>query len=64
MVGFKPMSIPPAAAVKFMGAGIPVDLITFPLDTTKARWPIQGEIKQAKVAEATKYKGLFSGTRP
>ncbi|XP_075592675.1 dicarboxylate carrier UCP2 [Balearica regulorum gibbericeps] len=33
MVGFKPPEVPPTAAVKFLGA----DVVTFPLDTAKAR---------------------------
>ena len=46
MVGFKATEVPPTATVKFLGAGTAAciaDLITFPLDTAKARLQVRDE---------------------
>ncbi|CAB1421991.1 unnamed protein product [Pleuronectes platessa] len=65
MVGFKPVDVPPSAAVKFLGAGTAAcfaDLLTFPLDTAKVRLQIQGEAIASSAAgngSAVKYRGVF-----
>lgn len=44
MVGFRPVDVPPTAAVKFIGAGTAAciaDLVTFPLDTAKVRLQVR-----------------------
>lgn len=44
MVGFRPVDVPPTAAVKFIGAGAAAciaDLVTFPLDTAKVRLQVR-----------------------
>ncbi|KAK1168189.1 mitochondrial uncoupling protein 2-like [Huso huso] len=63
MVGFKPIDVPPTAAVKFIGAGTAAciaDLVTFPLDTAKVRLQLQGECKSAGASvTSVRYSGVF-----
>ncbi|XP_062870904.1 mitochondrial uncoupling protein 2 [Trichomycterus rosablanca] len=62
MVGFKPVDVPPTAAVKFVGAGTAAciaDLFTFPLDTAKVRLQIQGETAGTVNVSSVKYRGVF-----
>ncbi|KAG2457378.1 mitochondrial uncoupling protein 2 [Polypterus senegalus] len=63
MVGFKPVDVPPTAAVKFIGAGTAAciaDLVTFPLDTAKVRLQIQGENQSlTSNMKSVKYNGVF-----
>lgn len=58
MVGFKPIDVPPTAAVKFIGAGTAAciaDLVTFPLDTAKVRLQVRSIANQDEAPALYEY---------